>query len=63
MNTQGTCGHNLSLDLHLEHLNGFLKGLLKNLQSNLNKANADRVAKTLGKMKYTILELTLNKVI
>ena len=51
VNTKGKKGHNISLDLHLEHLNGFLKGLLKNLNSNLNESNAARISKSMGKMK------------
>ena len=37
VNTSGQKGRNISLDLHLEHLNGFLKDLLKNLRSNMNE--------------------------
>ncbi|XP_066931183.1 kinesin-like protein KIF21A [Clytia hemisphaerica] len=44
VNTHGFRGRNISRDLHLEHLNRFLKGLLKPLHSSLNKENAKRIA-------------------
>ena len=33
------------MDLHLEHVNGFLKEQLKNLRINLDKNNATRVSR------------------
>ena len=41
INTTGKPGRNISCDLHLKHLNNYLKELLKNLRSNLNEENAD----------------------
>ena len=54
VNTKGKPGRNISLDLHMEHLNKFLKELLKNLRSNLNEANADRIAKATNNIKRLI---------
>ena len=50
INTRGTSGRNISLDLHMEHINKFLRELLKGLRSNMNEENADRVAKTVKHM-------------
>ena len=50
INTRGISGRNISLDLHMEHINKFLKELLKGLRSNMNEENADRVAKTVKHM-------------
>ena len=47
VNTRGLKGRNIPLDLHLEHNNGYLKELLRNLRSNLNEDNASRVAKSM----------------
>lgn len=57
VNTKGRTGRNISLDLHMEHLNKFLKELLKNLRSNLNEVNADRIAKATNNIK-TLIEKT-----
>lgn len=54
VNTKGRTGRNISLDLHMEHLNKFLKELLKNLRSNLNEVNADRIAKATNNIKRLI---------
>ena len=54
INTSGKKGHNISRDLHLEHLNGFLKELLKSLRSNINEENARRIANGLGNMKKIV---------
>ncbi|XP_066916660.1 uncharacterized protein [Clytia hemisphaerica] len=54
VNTKGYAGHNISMDLHLEHLNGYLKEGFRALRSNLNQSNADRVAKTLNNVKDLI---------
>lgn len=54
VNTRGNKGRNISMDLHLEHLNNFLKELLKNLRSNLNEANANRVSKALNNIKSLV---------
>jgi len=47
-------GFNISMDLHMEHLNNFLKELLRDLRSNLNQANADRVAKSMNNLKMIV---------
>lgn len=50
VNTSGKKGRNISLDLHLEHLNNFLKEQLKNLRSNLNEENAKRISQSMSSM-------------
>lgn len=50
-NTRGGKGHNIPLDLHLEHLNGFLKSFLKGLGPNLNEISAARISRSLGVFK------------
>ena len=54
VNTKGIQGRNISLDLHMEHLNCFLKELLKTLRSNLNVQNADRIAKAMNNIKILV---------
>ena len=54
VNTRGIKGKNISLDLHLEHNNNFLKELLKVLRSNLNEDNADRVSKAMNNIKELV---------
>ena len=48
---RGGLGKNISLDLHLEHLNGFLKSYLKRTGPNLTERAADRVSKSIGILK------------
>ena len=48
VNTRGIEGKNISVDLHMEHLNRRLKIMLRNLRSNINPATAQRAAKALG---------------
>lgn len=50
INTAGYIGRNISLDLHLEHVNGFLKELMKGLRSNVNEKNARRTAHSLNNL-------------
>ena len=52
--TKGRTGKNISLDLHMEHLNKILKELLNNLRNNLDEANADRIAKATNDIKRLI---------
>lgn len=52
INTRGVKGHNISMYLHLEHLNNFLKELLRDLRSNLTEQNADRVSKAVKNNIY-----------
>jgi len=48
VNTQGKPGKNVSCDLHIEHLNNRLKGMINNIHAK-NPDNAiDRVAKSIG---------------
>ena len=54
VNTRGMRGHNISMDLHLEHLNNFLKELLKDLRSNLNEENAERVSKAVNNLNTIV---------
>ena len=54
VNTHGFRGRNISRDLHLEHLNRFLKGLLKPLHSNLNEENAKRIAFSIKNLRKIV---------
>ena len=54
INSSGYKSKNITHDLHLEHLNHFLKELLHNLRSNFNEQNADRIAKSLRNMKFIV---------
>ncbi|CAL9702328.1 unnamed protein product [Knipowitschia caucasica] len=49
--TKGRKGTNIPLDLHLEHLNGFLKSFLKGLGPNLNETSAARISRSIGVLK------------
>jgi len=57
INNRGIPGHNKSLDLDLENMNNFLKELLKNLRSNLNEQNAERISKAMNNIQ-TLMEQT-----
>ena len=46
-NNSGKAGGNVPLDLRMEHLNKLLKIALKQLASNITKASAQRIAKSL----------------
>lgn len=50
-NGKGGKGRNIPLDLHLEHLNNFLKSFLKNKGPNLTEETADRVSRSVGVLK------------
>lgn len=50
-NSSGGKGRNIPLDLHLEHLNGFLKFFLKGLGPNLTEQTAARISKSIGILK------------
>ncbi|XP_048063961.1 uncharacterized protein LOC125278672 [Megalobrama amblycephala] len=50
-NGTGGKGKNISLDLHLEHLNNFLKSFIKGLGPNLSEMSADRISKSIGILK------------
>lgn len=47
VNTRGIIGHNIPCDLHMEHLNRRIKGILRNLGSNVNPASIARAGKSL----------------
>ncbi len=55
INKHGMRGYNISMDLHMEHLNNFLKELLRDLRGNINRENAERVSKAVKNLK-TIVE-------
>ena len=44
-------GRNIPLDLHLEHLNNFLKSFLKGVGPNLTEASALRISKSLAVLR------------
>lgn len=50
-NSKGGNGNNIPLDLHLEHLNNFLKSFLKGLGPNLSEKSASRVSQSIGVLK------------
>uniref|UniRef100_A0A7M5X4V5 DUF6589 domain-containing protein n=2 Tax=Clytia hemisphaerica TaxID=252671 RepID=A0A7M5X4V5_9CNID len=54
VNTKGYAGHNIAMDLHMEHLNGYLKESLRRLRSNLNEKTADKVAKAMNNVRKLI---------
>ena len=49
VNNTGGPGGNISMDLRLEHLNNFTKGMLKDLGPNLTENAARRCSKSVGK--------------
>ena len=48
INTQGKPGSNISCDLHIEHLNRRLKGMIHNIHSKKPDNSINRVAKSIG---------------
>jgi len=62
VNNSGMIGKNISLDLHLEHLNKFLKELLMSLRSNLNENNADRISKSVRNTSLIVENVEKNLV-
>lgn len=50
-NGRGGSGKNIPLDLHLEHMNNYLKSFLKGLGPNLNENSANRISKSIGVLK------------
>ncbi|XP_056441576.1 uncharacterized protein LOC130379027 [Gadus chalcogrammus] len=56
-NSSGGKGKNVPLDLHLEHLNNFLKSFLRNKGTNLAEKTADRVSRSVGLLK-TLMDTT-----
>ena len=65
INIHGMRGYNISMDLHMEHLNSFLKELLRDLRGNLKKENADRISKALNNLRTIVknfeIENNINK--
>ncbi|XP_031174475.1 uncharacterized protein LOC116063697 [Sander lucioperca] len=53
-NGQGGKGRNIPLDLHLEHLNNFLKSFLKGLGANLNEQSAARISQFIGVLREMV---------
>ena len=56
VNTHGRKGCNIPCDLHLEHLNRQLKGVLRNLRSNLDTGSIHRSGKSIGVVHSVALE-------
>ena len=54
VNTHGFIGRNIPNDLHMEHLNGYLKQLLRSLRGNFNESNCGRVARALNNTKIIV---------
>ncbi|XP_077075461.1 uncharacterized protein LOC143728177 [Siphateles boraxobius] len=50
-NGKGGAGKNISLDLHLEHLNNFLKSFLRHMGPNMTEQAADRISRSIGVLK------------
>ena len=48
INTKEITGTNISCDLHIEHLNRRLKGMIKNIHAKNPDAAIDRIAKSVG---------------
>ena len=48
VNTKGFKGCNVPCDLHLEHLNCRLKGMIRGLHSNITPKALDRAARSVG---------------
>ena len=55
VNTKGTCGHNIPMDLHLEHLNRLVKNSIQSLGPNRKGEAVVRCGKALGTI-HTVLE-------
>lgn len=54
VNTTGYVGKNVSLHLHMEHLNNYLKELVRALRGKISKENCQRMAKSLNKTMQVI---------
>lgn len=60
INIHGRPGKNIPMDLHLEHLNNFLKEQLKTLRSNLNEENAKRIAQAMNNIRELVMNTEQN---
>lgn len=47
-------GHNIPMDLHMEHLNGYLKEAFRRLRSNLNRDTAGLVGRSMNNVRKLI---------
>ena len=52
MNTCGKPGKNIPCDLHIEHLNRRLKGMIQNIHSKHSENAIDRIAKSIGTVDH-----------
>lgn len=50
INTHGSAGHNISCDLHMEHLNKLAKVAVEGLGANKTEKAIQRVGKAIGTM-------------
>lgn len=50
-NKKGGAGHNIPLDLRMEHMVRLLKSSLKQLGANINEGGAQRIAQSLGHLE------------
>ena len=48
INTKGRAGCNIPCDLHLEHLNRRLTGIISRMESNVKPATLEKAAKSIG---------------
>ena len=54
VNNKGGPGHNISVDLRMEHLINLTKGMLKNLDSNIKESAAMRCSKAVGNVEQLL---------
>jgi len=54
VNNKGGLGRNISMDIGVEHLNNFTKGMLKGLGPNLTENAARRCSKSVGKIEVLL---------
>ena len=63
INTHGLPGHNISCDLHMEHLNRLAKDAIKGLGANKSTKTIDRVGKAIGTITKSLANFdTVNNV-
>ena len=51
INATGRIGHNIPMDLHMEHLNRNLKSAISHLSSNVSKSTISRLGKSMKKLE------------
>lgn len=54
VNTHGSCGRNISADLHMENLNGVCKDAVANLGANKTLGAIVRIGKVVGAILSTL---------